>query len=215
MLIVLPPRSHDCYIDIRTLYILFILSFVEATTPTSLKTVFLEQRKESLAAVFKGLSQDPYSVVRLVLEKLWGGLWSDPKLKKTHKIGLFNETILSHVRKILTFPRRLAVTFPQLHKLYERDAADEGDTQEKVPADLVHHFLLAISTHPGTGICFRDSGWYPRGENPELEGDSMRQGRTYNKILANFLKTLKVNEDPRQQELAIKIMAACPELISG
>lgn len=94
---------HDRDIDIRTLYILFILSFVDTTAPTSLKVMFLEQRTESLVAVFKGLGQDPYSVVRLVLEKLWGGLWSDTKLKKTLKIGLFNETVLSHVRKILAF----------------------------------------------------------------------------------------------------------------
>jgi nucleolar pre-ribosomal-associated protein 1 len=104
---------------------------------------------------------------------------------------------------------------PQLRKLYERDAADEGDAQGNIPADLVHHFLLAISTHPGTGICFRDNGWYPREENPELGGSGMRQGRIYNKILANFLKSLKVNEDLRQQELAIKIIAACPELVTG
>jgi nucleolar pre-ribosomal-associated protein 1 len=63
----------------------------------------MEQRKESLAAVFKGFSDDPYTVVRLVLEKLWGGLWLDPKLKKTQKISLFNETVLSHVRKIIVF----------------------------------------------------------------------------------------------------------------
>ena len=85
--------------DIRTLYVLFILSFIDPTTPTSLKTTFLEQRKESLAAVFKGLGQDPYPVIRLVLEKVWGGLWSDPKLKKTPKISLFNENVLSNVRK--------------------------------------------------------------------------------------------------------------------
>lgn len=107
------------------------------------------------------------------------------------------------------------ITSFQLHKLYERGVADEGDPQENIPADLVHHFFLAISTHPGTGVCFRDNGWYPRGENSEPEGDGKRQGKIYNKILANFLKTLKVNEDLRQQELAIKIVAACPELIAG
>ena len=96
-----------------------------------------------------------------------------------------------------------------------RDVADEGDVQENVPADLVHHFLLAISTHPGTGICFRDNGWYRREESTESGGDGKRHGRIYNKILANFLKSLKVNEDLRQQELAIKIMAACPELVAG
>ena len=104
----------------------------------------------------------------------------------------------------------------QLHKLYERDVADEGDVQENIPADLLHHFLLAISTHPGTGICFRDNGWYPREEGSESGGgDGKRRGRIYNKILANFLKTLKMNEDLRQQELAVKIMAACPELVAG
>jgi nucleolar pre-ribosomal-associated protein 1 len=101
---VLSLRFHDHRIDIRTLYILFILSFLDATTPTSLKTAFLEQRKESIVTIFKGLSGDSYSVVRLVLEKLWSGLWSDPKLKKTHKISLFNETVLLHVRKFLASP---------------------------------------------------------------------------------------------------------------
>ena len=102
-LVVSSLSFHIHHIDIRTLYILFILSFVDTTAPTSLKIIFLEQRKESLAAAFKGLSQDPYSVVRLILEKLWGGLWSDTKLKKTLKIGLFNETVLSYVRKLLAF----------------------------------------------------------------------------------------------------------------
>ena len=215
MPIALSSRFHSRRIDIRTLYILFILSFFDTTTPTNLKATFLEQRKESLAAIFKGLSQDPYPVVRLVLEKLWGGLWSDTKLKKTPKISLFNETVLSNVGRILAFLYEFGITSEQLHKLYERDIADEGDAQENLPADLVHHFLLAISTHPGTGICFRDNGWYPREANSESGGDGKRQGRIYNKILANFLKSLKVNEDLRQQELAIKILEACPELVAG
>ena len=106
------------------------------------------------------------------------------------------------------------MTSTQLRKLYERDVEDEGDAQGNIPADLIHHFLLAISTHPGTGICFRDSGWYPREDNPDFLGDEVRQGRIYNKILANLLRALRVNEDLRQQELAIKIMAACPELVA-
>jgi nucleolar pre-ribosomal-associated protein 1 len=70
--------------------------------------------------------------------------------------------------------------------------------------------LLAITTRPGTGICFRDRGWYPR-EDPDDE----KGGKIYNKILANVLKTLKVNEDSRQQELARRILEACPELVAG
>lgn len=97
----------------------------------------------------------------------------------------------------------------------------EGDDEDHIPANLVHHFLLAICTRPGVGICFKDRGWYPReveGEDwlPKTEDDTTRKsGKIYNKILANILKTLKVNEDSRQQELAIKILAACPELVAG
>ena len=111
----------------------------------------------------------------------------------------------------------------QLLKLYDRASA-EGPAGVHVPADIVHHFLLAICTHPGQGICFRDRGWYPRMTEedgvPDQEDRGTRQkgaytGKIYNKILANVLRTLKVNEDPRQQELALKITAACPELVSG
>jgi hypothetical protein len=45
---------------------------------------------------------------------------------------------------------------------------------------------------------------------PNWEATERGKGRIYNKILANFLKTLKVNEDLRQQELAIKIMDGMP-----
>lgn len=105
-------------------------------------------------------------------------------------------------------------------KLYERNSPEDSE-QGSIPADLVHHFLLAITTHPGSGICFKDQGWYPR----EYLGDDIiprdedpkpdRGGKIYNKILANVLKLLKLNEDSRQQELAFKILQACPELVAG
>jgi nucleolar pre-ribosomal-associated protein 1 len=87
----------------------------------------------------------------------------------------------------------------------------------------VHHFLLAICTRPGVGICFKDRGWYPRDSdgdddkttNHDSETSTHRSGKIYNKILANLLKTLKVNDDLRQQELALKIMTSCPELVAG
>lgn len=82
--------------------------------------------------------------------------------------------------------------------------------------------MLAICTHRGSGICFADNGWYPRQDedsndpNDEIMGKANKAGgKIYNKILANVLKTLQVNDDPRQQELALKILAVCPELVSG
>ncbi|KAF5371492.1 hypothetical protein D9615_009605 [Tricholomella constricta] len=187
--------------DIRTLYILFILSFTGSDTPIQVKTTFFEQHRDPFLAIFKGLNQDAYPVLRRVLEVCWAGIWSDPKVKRTLKIGLFSEATISH-----------------LVKLYDRDGGDDPD---QVPADLVHHFLLALCTRPGTGICFRDRGWYPResesdaAEPKDKDAAAAGWGKIYNKILANVLKSLKVNEDLRQQELALKIMRACPELVSG
>ena len=106
-------------------------------------------------------------------------------------------------------------------KLYDR-AVPEKEGGLHVPADVVHHFLLAICARPGQGICFQDHGWYPRetDESFPVEEDLSHQkgatsGRIYNKILTKVLPTLKVNEDPRQQELALKILLACPELVTG
>jgi nucleolar pre-ribosomal-associated protein 1 len=104
---------------------------------------------------------------------------------------------------------------------------------ESIPADLVHHFLLALCTRPGTGLCFKDNGWYPRQEDDEYPvtdeeiedpesyrtvRDGQRQdrtGKTYNRIIGHLLKNLRPTEDARHQELAMKIFQACPELVHG
>ena len=83
--------------DIRTLYILLVLSFVDSTTSSSVKAAFLEQHRDAFTSIFKGLSQDSYSLVRRVLEVCWSGLWSDQKLKRTLKVQIFSEATLSQV----------------------------------------------------------------------------------------------------------------------
>lgn len=91
--------------DIRTLYMLFVLSFLGTTTPGAIKSNFIERHGDAIKSIFKGLSQDPYPVVRHVLELCWTGLWSDVKVKRTLKIQLFNEAIVTHVSMII-FRRR-------------------------------------------------------------------------------------------------------------
>ncbi|KAF8505077.1 ribosome 60S biogenesis N-terminal-domain-containing protein, partial [Hysterangium stoloniferum] len=196
--------------DIRTLFINFILSFLSASTPTPLKLSLLEQHRDVFLMIFKGIGQDSYLVVRHILEVCWEGIWCDNKMKRTLKVGIFNERTLNYLLKV-----------------YDR-ALPEDDIDDHIPADVVHHFMLAIMTHPGVGICFRDRGWYPRDNSSEegasnasemvLEDEALGKkqgGRIYNKILANIIKGFKVNEDPRQQELTFKILEACPELIAG
>ena len=120
-----------------------------------------------------------------------------------------------------TWLRHFLTSIRQLMKLYDRDRAEDEDPS-CIPADLVHHFLLGICSRPGFGICFKDNGWYPREQdadekvtNDDPDLPVQKGSKIYNKILSNVLKTLKVNEDPRQQELALRIMASCPELVAG
>lgn len=83
--------------DIRTLYVLFILSFVDRDTTSSVKTTFLQEHREVFVSIFKGLVQDPLPVVQRVLETCWEGLWADPKVSRSLKIAAFGEATISHV----------------------------------------------------------------------------------------------------------------------
>ncbi|KAK7040796.1 hypothetical protein VNI00_009702 [Paramarasmius palmivorus] len=190
--------------DIRTLTLLLIMSFLGPTSPSSLKIAFFEQQTEKFLSIFKGLVLDPYVVIRQVLSLCWEGVWGDVKLPKKVKVGVFGEVTMSH-----------------LLKLYDRTADESSNENDpQITADLVHHFLLALCTRPGQGVCFRDRGWYPPLDGESAESESSQNGaggrsRVYNKILSNVLKNLKANEDLRQQELALRIMGSCPELVAG
>ena len=61
------------------------------------KSAFLEQHRDVFLSIFKGIAQDPYPIIRKILEVTWAGIWSDQKLKRTLKISLFNESTIFHV----------------------------------------------------------------------------------------------------------------------
>ena len=88
---------NSLLLDIRTLYVLLLISFVDADNLTQTKTTFIEQHRNAFLAIFKGIGQDHYSLAKRILEVCWTGIWSDAKLKRTLKIGLFNEVTLGHV----------------------------------------------------------------------------------------------------------------------
>jgi nucleolar pre-ribosomal-associated protein 1 len=73
------------------------MSFVNTTTPHSVKSLFVEQCRDHFGGIFKGLVQDPYALVRRVLEVCWEGIWSDQRIKRTSKVALFGEQNLIYV----------------------------------------------------------------------------------------------------------------------
>ncbi|KAG8727300.1 hypothetical protein FRC11_013544, partial [Ceratobasidium sp. 423] len=113
-----------------------------------------------------------------------------------------------------------------LQPLYDR--TDPDATDPLAPADVAHHFLLALCTKPGTGLCFRSKGWYPRptenifeGQGPtgkdegvgEEDGETSTKGTVYNPLLLKLLRTLRPAADARQHELAVRILNVCPDLV--
>ncbi|EIW81785.1 hypothetical protein CONPUDRAFT_143472 [Coniophora puteana RWD-64-598 SS2] len=218
--------------DIRTLYVLFLLSFVSSS---STRVVFLGAQRFHLASIFKGLPTDPLPLVVRVCERLWTGLCCDARIGAGARVGVFG---VKEIGEILKLYER---TDPEPGFAATPDDDTDSSATETVPADVAHHFLLALCTRPGIGICFRDRGWYPRvAEEDALEvqggaeadangegrqgrymggGDGAKSGgsggKIYNKVLAQVLRTLRVNEDARQQELALRILSACPELVAG
>ncbi|KAL1920446.1 uncharacterized protein VTP21DRAFT_823 [Calcarisporiella thermophila] len=189
--------------DPRTQYICFALSFLvhgDAQVKRELMAA-----KDFLSAIFKALWKDSYSLIADVFSTFYDYVIMDSDISRTAKVAFFNNYILE-----------------QLLKIYERCDPEIPNDANSIPANLVHHFLISICATPGVGVCFQDAGWYP----PQISEDkapvstgshgnkNQRTIRVYNKILSKFILQLKPTEDLRQQELLIKILEACPELVA-
>ncbi|CAG8516621.1 23336_t:CDS:2, partial [Racocetra persica] len=182
--------------DIRTLYIRFILTFL-THGDSKVRSCVLET-KNFANAIFKGLSGDPYEFVDEVLKTFHDFVIVDNQISRKTKASFFNTGVLNHV-----------------NRQYPTDF--EPPESDKVVADVVHKFLLSICCVPGVGICFRDAGWYScssqnsiNGTGKSKDGDKVK---LHNIILSSFIKSLKPTQDLKQQELLLKILEACPELI--
>lgn len=104
------------HLDIRSLYVSFLLGFLGVESPTQIKTIFLEQHKDAVLAIFKGIADDHYSLARKILEVSWVGIWEDNKIKRTLKVGLFNEITVGHVNIRSPKCSRIELTSTSAHQ---------------------------------------------------------------------------------------------------
>ncbi len=221
--------------DIRTLYILFLLAFLQQSYSHTLKLRLLDLGRDFLPGILKGLPQDPPDVVQTILLHLHEDLVKDQKIPRARKVDFWNEWACGCVVQLYSREEE--------HVLIHADAQT---IENPSVAELAHHFLLSICTNPGFGICYPDRGWYPRkaaskaepsdvagpGQsdatvdgigrddvaaetNASQKGKQSGGGSIYNKVLSGVLRQLAVAEDLRQQELALSILTACPELVGG
>lgn len=183
--------------------------------PTSLQVALFSLGKDFLPSVLRGLANDPAQIVVHILMALHDGLLSDEassRLPRSKVVGFFSEWVCK-----------------ELLVLYERedDLISVASSKEKHSiADVIHHFMLALCTHPGRGVCYVDDGWYgkkharPEGEEEDgEEGDGAilaneGAGGVYNKILLGLLKSLSPTRSPKQAELTLRILTASQELIA-
>ncbi|RIB18938.1 ribosome 60S biogenesis N-terminal-domain-containing protein [Gigaspora rosea] len=184
--------------DIRTLYIRFILTFL-THGDSKVKSCVLET-KNFANAIFKGLSCDPYELVDEVLKKFHDFVIADNQISRKTKASFFNTGVLNH-----------------LLRLYSRNEFEPPESNKTV-ASVVHKFLLSICCVPGVGICFRDAGWYScSSQSSFTDGiDKTKDSgkvKLHNIILSSFIKSLKPTQDLKQQELLLKILEVCPELV--
>ncbi|KAJ3866171.1 ribosome 60S biogenesis N-terminal-domain-containing protein [Lentinula novae-zelandiae] len=200
-----------------------------------------------------------YPQIKNLLETLYAGVWCDKRVAKSVKVNIFtfgsSHRIGMRTEGVRDVKRAGERVWKGLLTLYSRtehessfhdidegkqtqdDHADEGG----IPADLIHHFLLALCTRPGQGVCFRDQGWYsPNHNNKTLFEDEINHDEAhsnsnnvhssfrpdegpqkssrytiYNPLLLRVLRLLTPMADPRQQELAARIFEACPELVAS
>lgn len=89
--------------DIRTAYILFILSFTTRTTPTAIKMALLD-RRDAFQSIFRDIAKDSYLVVRKILDATWEGVWGDMQLPLSAKVKSFGEQVLKQVRVLTSGP---------------------------------------------------------------------------------------------------------------
>ncbi|KAG0192599.1 hypothetical protein DFQ28_008597 [Apophysomyces sp. BC1034] len=156
--------------------------------------------KGFVSSVFTGIDQDAYQLIEEILSVMYEHLIMDNAVSRSVKAYFFSSYILEQVAKayVRTEPEPTS-------------AEDTG-----IPANLVHHFLVSVCSVPGVGACFRDSGWYPSSSPADEKNDTGSKTETVqNRALAKFILSLKPVDDMRQQELLLKILTVCPELVEG
>ncbi|GBC41626.2 ribosome 60S biogenesis N-terminal-domain-containing protein [Rhizophagus irregularis DAOM 181602=DAOM 197198] len=192
-------KSFHVQNDIRTLYVRFILSFF-VHGDAKIKSNILEI-KDFVSSIFKGLSNDSYEFVDEVFRKVYNYIILDNDINRKIKLSFFNNTWL----------------FNKLLLLYNRREPEQPES-DNIVANIIHQFLLSICCTPGVGICFRDAGLYPfnfmnASFNASIDETNERHMKVHNIILLQFIKLLKPTQDLRQQELLLKILETCPELV--
>lgn len=193
-------------------YVLSVLKFL----PADAKRDLLNQR-DLVSALTWEIKEDPPFMVREILETLKLSVLQDEALPREAKTKVVNSTSLERIAT-----------------LYRYDQADdEASTSKKSVATEAHEFLLLACTSPDLGVLTRQTGFYPRGINPDdthdVDGDQnfidlgldsiewmgsfTQEIPVRNTILSDFMQNLRPWSNMKQSELILAVFKSAPELI--
>ncbi|KUJ07055.1 uncharacterized protein LY89DRAFT_632091 [Mollisia scopiformis] len=202
--------------SVRTNALRFLLAMIKFL-PTESKRELLNQR-DITSAITRDIRDDPPFMVRDTLETLKLHILLDEGLPRDAKTKIVNATSLGRIA--------LLSRYNQL----EEDLTLEARTVDTI----AHDFLTLACTSPDMGVLLRQSGFYPRGVDPddaqdlEVEGPSINLGLdsvewmekftgkvpVRNTILSEFIQNLRPWSNKKQGELLISILKCAPELIA-
>ncbi|RDW69720.1 putative ribosome biogenesis protein urb1 protein [Coleophoma cylindrospora] len=185
--------------------------------PSDAKRELLNQR-DIVSALTRDIKDDPPFMVLEVLETLKAYVLKDEALPRDAKTKVVN-----------------ALSLGRFTTLYRYDQVNEDtETGKKSVEEVAHEFLILACTSPDLGLLNRQSGFYPRGIDPD-DGYDANAGQAYidlgldsiewmdrftdkvpvrNTILSDVIQNLKPWSSTKQSELLLAILQAAPELVA-
>ncbi|KAI0406175.1 ribosome 60S biogenesis N-terminal-domain-containing protein [Xylaria palmicola] len=206
--------------SVRTNAMRLLLSCLKLLHTEAKRDLLLQ--KDIVAALMRYLRDDPPFLIYEVLDVLKTSVVQDKKLPKDIKIKILNTHSLTRIASLYGYPE-------------EPGRSEDGtDTKHLSVEDAAHGLLLATCTDSAVGICRSEQGYYPEGVLPDAlvlgtEGaghldfglDSIpwinkfgNEVPVRNKLLAEFIESLRPWSSTKQSELLLAIFRASPELVA-
>ncbi|XP_070568694.1 nucleolar pre-ribosomal-associated protein 1-like [Ptychodera flava] len=182
--------------DVRICFIRFAMSFLITGDDQVIQKLI--EVKGFLNGIFRDISKDRASSIHLLLTTLKEKIVCNTAISKTSKMRLFSENTLHSLAALYKWKGICDIKLDQDEEMDEEQRQSAG---QNIIRQLVHDFLLTLTCSFKHGINFYDRSI----------GTS---GRVHNNILLKFLLSLKsATEDSLVEELLIRILTACPDLL--
>ncbi|KAH8161167.1 hypothetical protein CIB48_g7096 [Xylaria polymorpha] len=179
-------------------------------------------QKDLVAALMRNLRDDPPFLIYEILDVLKISVVQDKKLAKEVKIKILNTHSLTRIASLYGYPKDPV------------NLEDGAENKQISVEDAAHEILLATCTDSTVGICRPEQGYYPEGVEPDAfmadtESTSYmdfgldsipwlnkfgNEIPVRNKLLAEFIESLRPWSNTKQSELLLAIFEATPELIA-